>query len=528
MTNKTTTKFKFYSSLLFLFVFFFSLLLTATKTFATGNTYYISPSGNDETNTGNSPTSPFATLDKAESVLQAGDTLKVMPGTFEISGGFDFNPIGTAQQPIIIEASDTNQRPVIDFTFSVTNPKIIGKYVHFKNIDFTKGGYFCTSILGENITFSNVKAYECKGGGININGQHIIVEDSEVFRTNLNNEDRQAPSWNSGLKVGRGAEDVILRRNKVYHNYSEGLAVSKGINIQILDNIVYDNFHNSLYVDNSYDVIIDGNLVYCTDNDTYDKLDGTEATGLSLGEEYYDGWGAQMKRIKVTNNIVSSCGKGFTYFSQVDGGGMEDIIVANNTFWNADSRSISIMNDVYKSKNTYITNNIFGTSSGEWGYIDDRTGIEFSHNLWVEGEPSRYKNVSGPGDVYGDPLFVTTPVIDNPETFKLSANSPTIGAAAVINDYTLTKDFFDIDRQQPDDIGAVIYNNSELPDTCIDADIDRSGTVNIVDYTILINDFFSSSPINPRSDINTDGRVDIMDYSILASKFLQTGECLPY
>src|SRR6266508_6207583 len=47
---------------------------------AASNTYYVSTTGSD-TNSG-SLTAPFKTFAKAVSIMQAGDTLQVMPGTY--------------------------------------------------------------------------------------------------------------------------------------------------------------------------------------------------------------------------------------------------------------------------------------------------------------------------------------------------------------------------------------------------------------------------------------------------------------
>jgi beta-glucanase (GH16 family) len=61
-----------------------------------------------------------------------------------------------------------------------------------------------------------------------------------------------------------------------------------------------------------------------------------------------------------------------------------------------------------------------------------------------------------------------------------------------------------------------------VPDFCA-TDIDQNGTINIVDYTLLVNNFMKSgAAISPsRADINNDGSVNIVDYSLLSAKFLQ-------
>lgn len=51
-------------------------------------------------------------------------------------------------------------------------------------------------------------------------------------------------------------------------------------------------------------------------------------------------------------------------------------------------------------------------------------------------------------------------------------------------------------------------------------DINQDGSTDLLDYSLLVANFFSTTPGN-RSDINTDGVVDLTDYSLLVTKFLQ-------
>lgn len=56
------------------------------------------------------------------------------------------------------------------------------------------------------------------------------------------------------------------------------------------------------------------------------------------------------------------------------------------------------------------------------------------------------------------------------------------------------------------------------------ADLNQDGVVDLVDYTILTNNFFKTDPSPARADINSDGVVDLTDYSMLINNFLKTGE----
>lgn len=87
---------------------------------ATGNTYYISPAGNDETGDGTFE-NPWFNPGKAASVAQAGDVIFARGGNYHISWRGSDNKLtvrltqsGTAVAPIVISAYE-NEHPVFDF-----------------------------------------------------------------------------------------------------------------------------------------------------------------------------------------------------------------------------------------------------------------------------------------------------------------------------------------------------------------------------------------------------------------------------
>jgi len=59
---------------------------------------------------------------------------------------------------------------------------------------------------------------------------------------------------------------------------------------------------------------------------------------------------------------------------------------------------------------------------------------------------------------------------------------------------------------------------AEEPDACAGmapGDINCDGSVNLVDFSILLFYWNAANPANPRADINSDGTVDIIDFSIM-------------
>ena len=79
-------------------------------------TYYVSSGIGSNNNAGTSESAPLATLQAAANLVQPGDTVEVMNGTYTGSAGGDVLNIttsGTASAPITFEAAP-GQTPVIN------------------------------------------------------------------------------------------------------------------------------------------------------------------------------------------------------------------------------------------------------------------------------------------------------------------------------------------------------------------------------------------------------------------------------
>lgn len=103
--------------------------------------YYIAPNGNDS-NSG-TITAPFATLNKAWSVIKAGDLVYMRGGTYAITVQQNLaNKSGTAGNTIKVW-NYPGEKPILDFSavISPTQKRCInissGSYIHFKGIRVT-------------------------------------------------------------------------------------------------------------------------------------------------------------------------------------------------------------------------------------------------------------------------------------------------------------------------------------------------------------------------------------------------------
>jgi len=311
------------------------------------NIYYVSKTGSD-TNSGSS-TSPFKTFAKAVSILQPGDTLQVMPGTY--NEALILSKSGTASAPITVIGNGA----ILDMQGTkTTGIKISGSYINLSNFEVTRA----------------------TDAGIGIPGKYVTVK-SNILHDNVTGNGYgtcgTGGSWSSALKVGVGGQNITIDSNKVYNNCGEGIAITRGVSVVVKNNTSYDNWAQNIYIDNSPYTTVQNNMVYCTGARV--RADGKRPSGIGLGEEAYSGWGAQMHDVLVTGNTVKDCGKGIgAYASQVSGT-FTNITITKNSVPSGQLRPISLSTS--PNKNVVISYNTIYTDP----YISDPAGVTLTGNI---------------------------------------------------------------------------------------------------------------------------------------------------
>ncbi len=318
-----------------------------------GHVYYVSTTGSD-TNPG-SITSPLKTFAKAVSALLPGDTLQVMPGTYEET--LDLSSSGVATAPITI----IGDRTILDMHGSQRNGiNVTGSYI--------------------NVSYFEVTG--ATGAGISIQGKYVTMKNNIVHDNVTSNGIGQcgtAQSWASALKVGIGGQYITIDDNTVYNNCGEGIGIARGVNVLVQGNTVYDNFAPNIYIDNSPYTTVQSNLVYCTG--TRLRPDGSRPTGIGLGEEYYSGWGAQLHDVVVLENTVKDCGKGISAFASQVGGTLTNVTITKNTVPSGEGRSISLFSS--PNENVAISYNLLFNEP----YASDSTGVTQAGNTIIGTTP---------------------------------------------------------------------------------------------------------------------------------------------
>lgn len=448
---------KFFIFLAIVFnAFIASSFLKTNQVQARANRYYVSTAGSD--NNSGSESQPFKTFARAEQSLSPGDTLVVMAG--EYTEPLVINKSGTSTAPILVMGQSNyasvlngqNQdRPIID---------VRGSVVIVTNFEVKNSTGICVDVSGASTVVSKLKVHECRRHGIYTDVDRTVIDSNIVYNTVLENSARSTSSgWSSAIKVRVGGQQTYISRNEVYHNYGEGIAVTRGIGATVENNTVYDNYSVNIYIDNSKDVVVERNNVYCNQNSGYER-DGYPPSGIALGEESYSGWGAQLARVSINNNVVAFCKNGVTAFNpNVPNGGLDTVTVSHNTFWGSAAAAISLKSDTYKTKNTTFKNNIIQQPQNQFGSAAT-TGVTADYNFWVNSTPTSVSNLGGPHDKTGDVRMATQPQRGNLSTFKLSSVSPAINAG--LAESLTSYDIFGVIRSsqpgQSVDMGAFEYS----------------------------------------------------------------------
>ena len=419
--------------------------------------YFVSPNGSDS-NPGTF-LQPWKTIGKAARTVKSGDTVFIRGGIYNES--VRFNISGTALDPIKIMAYP-DETPIIEgynqLPLSYTGlVSVFGDWVQVSGLEVRNSKYTGFGLYGKHDTAYNVFVHHSQKSGINISGDYGVVESSKIWRNSIQNEYGQSSSWSSGLVAGNDTTDglteyAIMRKNVIWENWGQGLSTDESNQTIMEDNISYDNFVTNIYISDATHVLCQRNFVY-TDPSSYVFPYGSHV-GIMMGDERYTPPSAD---ITVINNISFGNLGNFWWWQGVQGGGMKNVLIANNTFVNGMGSKDEGQGGVIISSGTHenvrFINNLV-QQDGDLPVIAtlNQPGVVYSHNLWSKPPSSA---ASGPGDVIQDPMLSRTGVPYEPDWFRLTGLSPAIDMAQLLPE--IVDDYFGITRGSLPDMGAIEY-----------------------------------------------------------------------
>lgn len=443
---------------------------------------------------------PGQSIDAAVDSAQSGQTVCVRAGTYHEQVKINESNAG------ITLMAYPGERPIIDGRGVLPQETAQTRYnglIHITGNNVTVDGFEVrdSAIRGvtviqppsrpqplQNVIVRNMIVHGSQDAGINVNGNdtvrpvNILIENNVVYDNLQKNAGGGAGG--NGLTFIE-VNNSIARGNVVYNNLGEGLVIGRYTeNITLEDNVTYDNQHSNLYLVNTINPTVRRNFVFCSDDRTYwsSKTPRKPSPGIQVRDEDFEKHSSRPPASTgqvIINNIVTGCSPNFGVATQIAGGGLNNALVANNTFANTRGEAGAPVNNILfageanYSNTQFVNNLLLQTVPGLIVNILDAQGspnlstFTLRNNLYSQNLPNDWPT-SEPGRVVADPKLVNPVIpvkgaVPNPAGYGLQSGSPAINAGAAVNQ--VTDDFFKQARSGALDIGADEVGGGSAPTT---------------------------------------------------------------
>jgi parallel beta-helix repeat protein len=412
-------------------------------------TYYVSTGGNDANN--GALSTPFRTISHGASLAQPGDTVYVRAGVY--NDLVRISSKGTSTAHVGIRAYP-GELPVIDGTGTAASTDLVvfsnAQYVDFSGFEVRNSTHIGICVYpGSFLTISGNNVHGSVRNGIWAGyssfgtTSDLTISGNTVWNNVLENQNRtMTGGWAQAIGT-QSANRVTISGNTVYQNYGEGIAYVLSDGGTIKNNTVYDNYSVEIYLDNAQTTTVDSNLAYTTGNSAYYRS-GYPASGIGTANESYS-TSNPLNTLTIVNNIVLNSKYGFYYSNEANGGGLQNVTVANNTFYKGAVdllwiASAAHANSVFENNVFYQVGNVMTNVAG--------SGVAYRNNNWYGGTAG---TAAGSGDVLADPRLANAGGLTAPD-YKITVGSPAVAAGLTLSNVTL--DYFGAPRTAGYDLGA--------------------------------------------------------------------------
>jgi hypothetical protein len=462
--------------------------------------------------------SPLLTMQPGDTfILHAGTYGRIYTGTAWSGKG------GTASAWVTIKGADGEARPLINYTGGNNTfemPSV--SYMKFQNIEINGGSEtFKFSGTCKYITLDGIYMHGVSDGCVNASG---VVEISNLIVRNCEIAGTPGEAFYLGkhdYPYQPQVHDSLIEHNYV-HDCHEGVEIKAGCtSVTVQDNVITNGtgypgmtIYGTYKTDNNLRYRIYRNFIFNSSDS------GIQCTSDS----------------EIVNNvIVNSQWAGISTRGRNLDGLMQNITIANNTFYNAAGPCLQVANgDI--ATNFVVANNAI--------YQNSLAALAFN-------APQGVANVTLAGNLYyGDTNTTSTGLLLGPAPASVFLNasttlaemdvypavgSPLIDAAdpAYVAAGDPSLDFNIVARPQGagPDIGAYEATHSVNPGGKLAAgfktvgvpgDTNLDGHVDVVDLLTLVYSFGLSAGdpgFDPSADFNKDSAVDVVDLLFLVDNF---------
>lgn len=267
---------------------------TLNASSGSGADYFVSGNGSDN-NDGSSENSAFRTIGKAFEVVEPGETIYALAGTY--NEDLILENIGSNSAPITLRGQGTpaglssgnadvpagSNTTILDGQ----RKKSLGiwfekcKNLVFENLEIRNytdigiGFYECSKITLRGLKVHHngfavkLKSWELEGYGIHIDEcSSVAVAENEVFQNGPNPQ--RDILMGTGINTF-GCRDCTILNNRCYENIGGGILVEDGVDVLVEGNEVFNNdvdasvdewWDGGLWLDGGHDVTIRNNTFY--------------------------------------------------------------------------------------------------------------------------------------------------------------------------------------------------------------------------------------------------------------------------
>ncbi len=438
--------------------------------------------------------------------LNPGDEVVLSAGTYSDSRRLSFRSFGTAENPIIVRASEGVSVTITRPNASQNVMNVEGaQYVTFRGLDIVGGsaGIRIQRQSGRqptSLTFEDMVIRNTASGGITAN-QSGTTYDGLIFRRNeIANVGGLAGLYLGCNNASGGATACEFKNGLVEENYVHDLGGGVGDGIQIKDgsfnNIIRDNVVVNTGVGGSV-----GILVYGTDGNARNIIEGNVI--WNSGDNAIQA----ASEATIRNNIIFSSGPGFNgiasqpHQSAIPG----NLTIVNNTVFSTGGDDVLDINYGGPLSGPIIVANnaLYATQGGRAIRVPSSGDVTVVGNVGVGSD--------SPGSLSNDPsawnptgnLLADFGNFASMDSFPI-AGSNLIGAGDAT--YQPAVDFNGVSRAGTNDVGAYRYDPNGNPGwqissafkefpTLVAGDFDNDGDVDGADFLAWQRDGLSATDL---------------------------------
>ncbi len=323
----------------------------------TSKIYYVSTSGSDSYN-GTSTNSAFATIQKAADLVNPGDTVLIMNGTYTR------NDLSQSNMGHIVMASRWGNS---------------SKFIRFQNYPGHRPKIIAKSYTGFYIgaSYIIVEGLEIQGRNDEITLNYALSVKNELFNFMTVTAGIRI---NADLNNGNPVHNIILRGNTIYKVPAGGIDVQAADYVTIEKNVVYENAWYSPWASSGISFYQAKNIDQNTSQKMFVRKNLTYKN-KNLVPFYYSNEADPSKRVITDGNgiIIDSQRASGTY-----GGYKGRFLITNNLAWENGGPALQIFHsdNVDAYNNTFVLNsNTFNLTLGEVGIVEAKSINVFNNIL---------------------------------------------------------------------------------------------------------------------------------------------------